>query len=158
MVSQDFVVTVRMASPPGGDHIQYMNKCQREVRERMSHSCAALFLGGALSSVFFFVLFTGAGVLKGATCGSESKGGEGPGEGVAEMLGWVEGDGQKAPTCPVSTTGVTPRSLAHYFCLPADPGERSEGKDKLFQVSPGQQGGRERVTGTVATATSPLET
>ena len=32
--------------------------------------------------------------------------------------------------------------------------ERSEGKDKLFQVSPGQQG-RERVTGTVATATSP---
>lgn len=51
----------------------------------------------SLSSSLFF---STAGVLKGARCGSESKGGEGLGGGVAEMLGWVEWDGQNAPTCP----------------------------------------------------------
>lgn len=73
------------------------------------------------------------------------------------MLRWVEGDGQNAPTYPRGhrATGGTPRSLALSFHLPAGPKERSEGiGDKLFQVSPGKQGG-ERVTGTVATATSP---
>lgn len=40
--------------------------------------------------------------------------------------------------------GVTSRSLAPSFHLPAGPGERSEGADdKLFQVSPGQQVGGE---------------
>lgn len=127
----------------------------REVGEEDEPSCAAPSWAEP-SALSFSLFFSTAGVLKGARCGSESKEGEGPGGGVAEMLGWVEGDGQKAPACPKRspTTGVTPRSLAHSFPLPADPRERSEGNDKLFQVSPGQQR-RERVTGTVATATSP---
>lgn len=95
--------------------------------------------------------------MKEARCGSESKGGEGLGGGVAETLGWVEGERQNAPTCPRGhpATGGTPRSWVLSFHLPAGPWERSGGRDdKLFQVSSGNQGG-ERVTGTVATATSP---
>lgn len=105
-----------------------------------------------------FLFFSTAGVLKGARCGSESKGGEGIGGGVAEMLGWVEEEGQNAPTCPRGhpATGQLP-DLWSFFHVPAGPWERSEGRDdKLSQVSSGRQG-RERVTGTVVTATSPWE-
>lgn len=134
-----------------------MNKCQREDGwENESHPVLPL-PGRSPGLLSFSLFFSTAGVLKGARCGYESKGGEGPGGGVAEMLGWVEGDGQNAPTHPKGcpATGITPRSLALSFPLPANPRERPEGADiKLFQVSPGQQGG-ERVTGTVATATSP---
>lgn len=130
VVSQGFVVTVRDGFSswwrPG---IQYMNKCQREVREEDEPPCAAPSWAEP-SALSFSLFFSTAGVLKGARCGSERKGGEGPGGGVAEMLGWVEGDGQKAPTCPKGspTTGVTPRSLPHYFRLPADGEIRGQGQ------------------------------
>ena len=72
-----------------------------------------------------------------------SKGGEGQGGGVAEMLGGQRGDGQKAPRGP---RGHLASGNSHYlwpcFHLPAGPRERSEGmNDKLFQVSPGKQVG-----------------
>lgn len=68
-------------------------------------------------SLSFSLFFPTAGVLKGARCGSESKGGEGLGGGVAEMLGWVEEAGQNALTHPKGrpATGAIPRST----CLQA---------------------------------------
>lgn len=68
-------------------------------------------------------------------------------EGMSRVLQHVQGTTQPL--------GATPRSLPSLStCLQA-PGKRAQGRDdKLFQVSPGKQG-RERVTGVVATATSP---
>lgn len=112
-------------------------------------------LGGALvssSSLFFST----AGVLKGARCGSESKGGEGVGGGAAAMLGRVEGMSRVLQHVQGNTQplGVTPRSLPSLSTGLQAPGKGQGRDDKLFQVSPGKQG-RERVTGVVATATSP---
>lgn len=83
-------------------------------------------LGGALvssSSLFFST----AGVLKGARCGSGSKGG-GAGGGVAEMLGRAKGDGQNAPTCPRDWPATGQVS-----------GQGQGTGDKLSQVSPGKR-------------------
>lgn len=135
------------AFPSGGDQVFRTRLLNQQMPEggwmgEQRHP-ALPSLGGALvSSSFLF--FSTAGVLKGARCGSESKGGEGLGGGVAETLGWVEGQGQNAPTYPRGhpATGGTPRSRALSFHLPAGPWERSEGRDdKLFQVSSGKQGG-----------------
>ena len=68
-----------------------MNKCQREVGQEDEPPRAAPSWAEP-SALSFSLFFSTAGVLKGARCGSESKG-EGPGGGVAEMLGWEEGDG-----------------------------------------------------------------
>lgn len=64
---------------------------------RATLPCPSQAESWSLSSSLFF---STAGVLKGARCGSESKGREGLGGRVAEVLGRVEGDGQSSLACP----------------------------------------------------------
>lgn len=94
-VSQGSVVTVRDGfsswSPPG---IQYMNKCQREDGEEDEPPCAAPSWAEP-SALSFSLFFSTAGVLKRARCGSESKGGEGPGEGWLKCWGGWRGMGRR---------------------------------------------------------------